>query len=156
MLLPHSKGGLDKSMRKSVYQSLDVLTGSQAFPHRNCFEAIPPDGIALCETLGNSNMGCVRWPKSILVDRASAGTSPVTRRLVQGVLNGNRFPSLLHPVGLVCVRVVSWLRYLSSIEFSVRIPQWTQAVLISQNGSHPNSGPCAMPPIDCVLCEVMA
>lgn len=74
--LPHSKKGWDKSMRKPLYQSLDVLNGSQAFPHRKRLKAIPLDGIASHEMLGSSNIGYVAWLRSILVDRASKGTSP--------------------------------------------------------------------------------
>jgi hypothetical protein len=48
----------------------------QAFPHRKRFKAILLDGIASREMLGSSNIGHVTWLRSILVDRASEGTSP--------------------------------------------------------------------------------
>lgn len=153
-LLPHSKESLDKSMRKSVYQSLHALNGGQAFLCGNCFETIPPAGMAPCEMLGNSNIECVTRLKSILVDRASTGTSLHDASLGTRGAQCKWLPFSSSCWSRLCPGCKFGLHHLSSIEFSVRIPQWTKAILTSQNGSHSSSGPRTMLPNYCILCEV--
>jgi hypothetical protein len=124
-LLPHSKESLDKSMRKSVYQSLDALNGGRSFLRGNCFETIPPAGMAPCEMLGNSNIECVTRLKSILVDRASTGTSLHDASLGTRGAQCKWLPFSSSCWSRLCPGCKFGLRHLS-IEFSVRIPQWTK------------------------------
>ena len=104
--LPHLKEGLDQRTRNSVYQSLDILNGGQAFLHGNCFEAIPPDDMASCEMIRISTIECLHGSKASSSIEQAQERLNMTRRVVQGVLNVNGFP-FLHPVGPVCVRVIS-------------------------------------------------